>query len=262
MTDLFKLILGVLASLFRSRAKLEAEILVLRQQINVLRRRASKRPHLNNTDRFLFVWLYRWFPSVLGAIAIVRPETIVRWHRAGFRAYWRWRSRNRVGRPKVSIELRTIIGEMSCANRLWGAPRIHGELLKLGFEVAQSTVARYMCRRFGPPSQGWRTFLSNHADGIAAVDLCAANGRLPDSLLSCHPTPRTTVLDVVWCDIKSDRGVDLASDYRGVPMGPCASIPHQGPGQVVWIGLRATSVRYGHSRSADRPAITLAKRLR
>ena len=223
MTDLFKLILGVLASLFRSRAKLEAEILVLRQQINVLRRRASKRPHLNNTDRFLFVWLYRWFPSVLGAIAIVRPETIVRWHRAGFRAYWRWRSHNRVGRPKVSIELRTLIGEMSCANRLWGAPRIHGELLKLGFEVAQSTVARYMCRRFGPPSQGWRTFLSNHADGIAAVDLfCPANGRVPDSLLSCHPTSRTTVLDVVWCDIKSDRGVDLASDYRGVPMGPCA----------------------------------------
>jgi hypothetical protein len=171
MTDLFKLILGVLASFFRSRAQLEAEILVLRQQINVLRRRASKRPHLNNTDRFLFVWLYRWFPSVLSAIAIVRPETIIRWHRAGFRAYWRRRSRNRVGRPEVSIELRTLIGEMSCANRLWGAPRIHGELLKLGFEVALSTVARYMCRRFGPPSQGWRTFLSNHADGIAAVDL-------------------------------------------------------------------------------------------
>src|SRR5947207_12108657 len=98
---------------------------------------------------FSFVWLYRWFPSVLGAIAIVRPETIVRWHRAGFRAYWRWRSRNRVGRPKVLMELRTLIGEMSRANRLWGAPRIHGELLKLGFEVAQSTVARYMCRRFG-----------------------------------------------------------------------------------------------------------------
>ena len=107
MKDLLKLILGVLASLFKSRAKLEAEILILRQQINVLRRRAPKRPHLNNTDRFLFVWLYHWFPCVLGAIAIVRPETIIRWHRAGFRAYWRWRSRNRVGRPKVSAELRT-----------------------------------------------------------------------------------------------------------------------------------------------------------
>ena len=171
MRDLFRLILGVLASLFKSRAELEAEILILRQQINVLRRRTPKRPHLNNSDRFLFVWLYHWFPSVLGAIAIVRPETIIRWHRAGFRAYWRWRSRNPVGRPKVSSELRTLIGEMSRANVLWGAPHIHGELLKLGFEVAQSTVARYMCRHSRPPSQGRRTFLSNHADGIAAIDL-------------------------------------------------------------------------------------------
>src|ERR1700692_1027740 len=171
MTDLFKLILGILASRFKARATLEAENLVLRQQLNVLRRRTPKRPHLNNTDRFLFVWLYRWFPSVLEMVAIVRPETIIRWHRAGFRANWRWRSRNRVGRPKVSAELRTLIGEMSRANALWGAPRIHGELLKLGFEVAQSTVARYMCRHSRPPSQGWRTFLSNHVDGIAAIDL-------------------------------------------------------------------------------------------
>jgi len=166
-----ELILGILASRFKARATLEAENLVLRQQVNVLRRRTPKRPHLNNTDRFLFVWLYRWFPSVLEVVAIVRPETIIRWHRAGFRAYWRWRSRNRVGRPKVSAELRTLIGEMSRANALWGAPRIHGELLKLGFEIAQSTVARYMCRHSRPPSQGWRTFLSNHADGIAAIDL-------------------------------------------------------------------------------------------
>jgi hypothetical protein len=109
MTDLFKLILGVLASLFRSRAKLEAEILVLRQQINVLRRRASKRPHLNNTDRFLFVWLYRWFPSALGAVAIVRPETIVRWHRAAF---------GRIGaggRATVSADRRS---RLSCARSL------------------------------------------------------------------------------------------------------------------------------------------------
>jgi hypothetical protein len=171
MAELLKLIFGVLASLFKSRAKLEAEILVLRQQINVLRRRAPKRPHLNNTDRFLFVWLYRWFPSILGAIAIVRPETIIRWHRAGFRVYWRWRSRNRTGRPKVSAELRTLIGEMSGANPLWGAPRIHGELLKLGFEVAQSTVSKYLVPRRDRPSQTWTTFLSNRADGIAPIDL-------------------------------------------------------------------------------------------
>ena len=101
MADLLRLILAVLASLLKSRARLEAENLVLRQQINVLRRRMPKRPDLNNTDRFLFVWIYRWFPCVLGAVAIIRPETIIRWHRAGFRAYWRWRSRNRIGRPRV-----------------------------------------------------------------------------------------------------------------------------------------------------------------
>ena len=120
MADLFKLILGIVASRFKARATLEAENLVLRQQVNVLHRRMPKRPHVNNTDRLLFVWLYRWFPFVLEAVAIVRPETVIRWHRAGFRAYWRWRSRNRVGRPKVSAELRMLIDEMSCANPTLG----------------------------------------------------------------------------------------------------------------------------------------------
>ena len=112
------------ASLFKSRARLEAGIL-------------PKRPTLTNIDRLVFVWLYHWFPSTVGALAIVRPETVIRWHRLGFRAYWRWRSGIRVGRPKVSTELRVLIREMSQASPLWGAPRIHGELLKLGFEVAQ-----------------------------------------------------------------------------------------------------------------------------
>jgi len=171
MTDVLRLILAILASLFKSRAELEAENLVLRQQINVLSRRMPKRPALRNIDRLLFVWLYRWFPSTIGALAIVRPETIIRWHRVGFRAYWRWRSRNRVGRPRVPAELRALIGEMSRANPLWGAPRIHGELLKLGFELAQSTVAKYIVRRRGPPSQGWRTFLCNHAPHTTAIDM-------------------------------------------------------------------------------------------
>jgi hypothetical protein len=118
-----------------------------------------------------FVWLYRWFPSTIGALAIVRPETIIRWHRVGFRAYWRWRSCNWVGRPRVPAELRALIGDMSRANPLWGAPRIHDELLKLVFDVAQSTVAKYMARRRGPPSPGWRTFLRNHAPDIAAIDM-------------------------------------------------------------------------------------------
>jgi transposase InsO family protein len=171
MTDLLRLIVAFFASLFKSRARLEAENLVLQQQIHVLRRRMPKRPALTNVDRLIFVWLYRWFPSTVGALAIIRPETVIRWHRVGFRAYWRWRSGKQVGRPTVSAELRTLIAEMSRANPLWGAPRIHGELLKLGFDVAQSTVAKYMVRRRGPPSQGWKTFLRNHVSHVGAIDL-------------------------------------------------------------------------------------------
>src|SRR5258708_31179752 len=106
MIELLRLILHIMASLFRPRTKLVAEILILRQQLNVLRRQVSRRPQLRNTDRLLFVWLYRWFPSVLSAIAILRPETIIRWHRAGFQSYWRERSCNRVARPRISAQLR------------------------------------------------------------------------------------------------------------------------------------------------------------
>jgi hypothetical protein len=114
-------------------------------------------------------WLW---PNLLGLSRVVQPDTILRWHRAGFRAYWRWKSRGQPGRPRVSRELRELIQRMSKENPLWGAPRIHGELLKLGFEIAESTVSKYMIRRRGPPSQTWRTFLRNHADAIAAIDLC------------------------------------------------------------------------------------------
>jgi transposase InsO family protein len=126
---------------------------------------------LRNIDRLIFVWLYRFFPAILNTITVVKPETIIRWHRSGFRAYWRWKSRRCGGRPKIDRESRDLIRRMSKENPLWGAPRIHGELLMLGIEVAQSTVARYMTRRQGPPSQGWKTFLRNHAAGIASIDL-------------------------------------------------------------------------------------------
>jgi transposase InsO family protein len=143
---------------------------MLRHQLNVLRRRFPSNPKLVVADRLLFVWLYRLFPSVLNAVAIIRPETIVRWHRTGFRLYWRWKSRPRGGRPRIPGEIRRLIREMSLANRLWGAPRIHGELLKLGIEVAQSTVAKYMARGGRGRSQTWKTFLHNHSTGIGAMD--------------------------------------------------------------------------------------------
>jgi hypothetical protein len=113
----------------------------------------------------------RWFPLILQVLAIVEPETVIRWQRAGFRRYWRWKSRSRGGRPQIDGGLRALIRRMSIENAIWGAPRIHGELLKLGFEVAQSTVAKYVVKRWGPPSHGWRTFLRSHAPDIAAMDL-------------------------------------------------------------------------------------------
>jgi transposase InsO family protein len=161
----------LLTSPFKSKSRLEAENAALRHQVIVLQRRMSGRVQLTNGDRLFLIMLYRWFPSVLKAITIIRPETLVCWHRAGFRRYWRWKSRSLGGRPKVDAELRALIRRMSGENPLWGAPRIHGELLKLGFEVAQSSVAKYMVKRCGPPSQGWRTFLRNHAPDIAAMDL-------------------------------------------------------------------------------------------
>jgi len=161
----------VARSRLKSRARLEAENIVLRQQVIVLSRKARSRLRLRNIDRLILVWMYRLFPSILNAITVVKPETVIRWHRRGFRAYWRWKSRQRGGRPRIDRETRDLIRRMSKENPLWGAPRIHGELLMLGIEVAQSTVARNMTKRQGSPSQGWKTFLRNHAAGIASLDL-------------------------------------------------------------------------------------------
>ena len=171
MFGLFCFLLSVLASPFKSKSRLEAENAALRHQLIVLRRKMHGRVRLTNNDRWFFIQLYRWFPSVLQVITIVRPETRVRWHRAGFRRYWRWKLRTQGGRPQIDAELRALIRQMSIENPLWGAPRIHGELLKLGFEVAQSSVAKYMVKRRGPPSQGWSTFLRNHVLEVAAMDL-------------------------------------------------------------------------------------------
>jgi transposase InsO family protein len=171
MIALLCFIFAILVLPFKSKSRLEAENATLRRQVVLLRRMVHGRVRLTNSDRMFFIQLYRWFPSVLKAITVIRPETLVRWHRAGFRRYWRWKSRSLGGRPQIDTALRALIRRMSIENPLWGAPRIHGELLKLGFEIAQSSVAKYMVKQQGPPSQGWRTFLRNHASNIAAMDL-------------------------------------------------------------------------------------------
>ena len=220
MLDLCRLIFGMVGDLLRSQVALEAEILVLRQQINVLRRVNPNRLRFVLIDRLIFGGVCRLFPRMYDALAIVRPETVIRWHRLGFRSYWRWKSRRRCGRPTVTVEIRQLIRQMSVANPLWGAPRIHGELLKLGIEVGQTSVAKYMVRRRGPPSQGWRTFLRNHADGIAAMDLFVVptiSFRLLYGLLIMGHGRRQ--IAVVRSYHASNGRMDRQSAHRGMRLG-------------------------------------------
>jgi putative transposase len=169
VTILFVLV-SILEFRVRSRASLELELVALRHQVAVLRRQRAGRPQLSSLDRLLWVWLYRIWPRVIDAMTLVKPTTAIRWHRKGFRLYWRWRSR-RPGRPKIGTEIRTLIRRMSKANPLWGAPRIHGELLKLGIKISQATVGRWMPWRPKVPSPTWRSFLRNHQSDIAAIDM-------------------------------------------------------------------------------------------
>ena len=162
----------LVADLFKSRRRLEAENLLLRHQLTIALWRAPPRLRLLGSDRALLTWMTRLWPSLLDAVQVVQPETILRWHRAGFKMFWRWKSRHRAGRPRIDRGLRDLIRQMSRENPLWGASRIHGELLMLGFELAQSTVSKYMTRPSKPPSQTWKTFLQNHAQAIAAIDIC------------------------------------------------------------------------------------------
>ncbi len=203
MFGLFCFVLAVLASPFKSKSRLEAENATLRHQVMVLRRQVRGRVYLTNLDRLFLVQLYYWFPSILRVLAIVQPATVVRWHRAGFRCYWRWKSRARGGRPQINTELSALIRRMSIENPLWGAPRIHGELLKLGLDVAQSSVAKYMVKRRGPPSQRWRTFLRNHAPDIAAMDQFVVP-TIGFDLLYAFVIVRLDRRDLVWINVTAN----------------------------------------------------------
>src|ERR1700676_2942724 len=169
MLEHVRFIVAVLARRFRSWAVVELENPAFHHQLHVLRRQRPGRPRLFTIDRLLWVWLYRLWPCCLDTMVLVKPATVIQWHRKGFRLFWRWRSRS--GRPSVDREVRHLIQQMNAANQLWGAPRIHGEMLKLGIEISQATVAKYMVRRRGTPSPTWRSFQRNQAAGIAAIDM-------------------------------------------------------------------------------------------
>jgi transposase InsO family protein len=173
--------------LFGSRVQLAAENLALRHQLGVLGR-TVKRPQLLKRDRIFWVWLSKLWPGWRSALVVVKPATVVAWHRKGFKLYWRWKSRKH-GRPQVDPEIRSLIRRLSLDNPLWGTPRVQSELRLLGYDVAESTVARYMVRRRpGPPSQTWRSFLENHMDCTAACDFFVVH-TITFRLLYCFVIP-------------------------------------------------------------------------
>src|ERR1700675_1551210 len=248
MIGLLCFVLAALASPFKSKIRLEAENAALRHQLIVLRRNLRARVKLANSDRCFFIQLYRWFPLILKVLTVIRPETLVRWHRTGFRSYWRWKSRSLGGRPQIDSDLRALIRRMSVENSLWGAPRIHGELLKLGFEVAQSSVAKYMVKRRGAPSQGWRTFLRNQAPDIAAMDLFVVP-TIGFKLLYGFVIIRLDRRDLVWINVTTNptaegvaRQITEAFSWDGAP-GYMIRDRDRIYGAVVTRRLRAMGIR-------------------
>jgi putative transposase len=222
-------LLATLSSIFRSRAALGLENLALRHQIGVLQRSAAKRPKLTPVDRLLWIWLSRMWSDWRSALAIVKPETVVAWHRAGFRLFWTWKvRRGQPGRPVISREVRDLIRKMCRENPSWGAPRIHGELLKLSIDIGESIVSKYMVRYHKPPSQTWRTFLENHAQQLVSIDFFTV------------PTIRFQVLYVflvlahdrrriLQCDRPPDRGVDGTATAGGISLCPTPALHAAGP---------------------------------
>jgi len=155
---------------FKSRTALQVENLALRHQLAVLRR-SVKRPKLTSADRLWWAWLCEVWSDWRSSLLIVKPETVIGWHRKGFRLFWTGKvRRGQTGRPPVSKETRQLIRKMSRENPLWGAPRIHGELLKLGIDIGETSVGKYLPRRRKPPSQTWQTFLENHVKSMVSID--------------------------------------------------------------------------------------------
>jgi putative transposase len=168
--SILTLLLSFLVSFFKSQRQLRHENLALRQQVAILQQ-SVKRPRVSTVDKAFWIFFYRYVDGWRNTLHALHPDTVVRWHRRGFRLYWRWKSRRpRQGRPQINKTLRKLIRKMQATNMGWGAPRIHGELLKLGIEISQATVSKYMLHPQKPPSQFWRTFLDNHQDCLAAMD--------------------------------------------------------------------------------------------
>jgi len=218
MLALISTLCSWLACRILRRTELELELIALRHQVAVLNRQRPGRLRLCSVDRLVWVWPYRVWPRCLETMVLVKPATVVQWHRQGFRLYWRWRSQS--GRRPIAGETRKLIREMCIANPLWGAPRIHGELLKLGITLSQATVAKYMLLRPHSPSPSWRSFLRNQALGIVAIDMFIVPSATFRLFRNAHTGPRPPQDCPLRCHTASDRGLAVASGDRSVPLGP------------------------------------------
>jgi hypothetical protein len=225
MLAILHLLAMFVADLFKSRRRLEAENLFLRHQLNIALRRAPSRLRLHGSDRALLVWIASIWPNLLDLSQVVKPQTILRWHRSGFKTFWRWKSRHRAGRPKIDRELRDLIRQMSKENPLWGAPRIHGELLKLGFEVAESTVSKYMIKHRGPPSQTVADIPAQPCRrdrGCRSLPGSDPDVRVPVCLSGREP--RSPTASLVRGNQASHGGVAGTADRRGISVGYGAAL--------------------------------------
>ncbi|MCH7601928.1 MAG: transposase [Planctomycetes bacterium] len=230
---MFKLFFTFLRSLILPRSTLHLEILALRHQLSVLQR-TNKRPRLRSSDRILWAWLFRLLPHWRSCLVIVKPDTVVKWHRQGFKLYWRWLSRaKRTGRPKVPLEVRELIRRMSHDNSTWGVPRIKDELTLLGIHVAESTIRKYRVRGKKPPSQTWRSFLKNHVKDIAAIDFFTVHTigfrvlycfivlrhdrrRIVHINVTTHPTAAWTAQQIINAFPFDDAPKYLIRDHDGI----------------------------------------------
>jgi putative transposase len=196
-------------SLFFSRILLATEILVLNRTV--------KRPNLRPRDRLFWVCLSRLWKDWRDALIIVKPDTVIKWHREGFRLYWRWKSKAPIGRPTIDKEIRELIRRISRENPLWGAPRIQSELRLLGLNVTEKTVAKYRVKHAKPPSQTWKTFLANHADQIAAVDFFHnPDDQFPRFVLLHCPPSRSQEDRSFQCDHESDSPMGRTANHRSI----------------------------------------------
>ena len=258
MLHLLYALLATARSSLKPQRELALENLALRQQLAILQRK-TKRPKLSKADRAFWVALCRLWPDWHNALIIVKPQTVIGWHRKGFKLYWTWKSRRRGGRPPIDAELRTLIRRIASENPTWGAPRIHGELLMLGFEVGEATVSLYMPRLRKPPSHSWRVSPKPHPRPRFHRLLCRAHSNVSRPVRIPRARARAPTYRVLQRNRCSVRAVDRPAIGQRLPRRLGAEVHHPGPRQDLWRELRSSSAYDGNRAGSHRAAVSMAE---